>query len=194
MMRDGIALILGQQPDFEVVGSAGTGDEGVAQFFRLAPDITLMDLQLPGMSGFTAIRLIRDGQPDARIVVLTMYGGDEDIHRALAAGASAYVLKDMLSDELVRVIRAVHSGQHPVPEHVRDQLKHRAKQGTLTERECQVIELLAEGRRNKEIAALLGITEETAKVHVKNIFTKLDVTDRTAALSVALRRGIIHIR
>jgi DNA-binding NarL/FixJ family response regulator len=193
MMRDGIALLLDQQPDLEVVGFAGTGEEGVAQFFRLKPDITLMDLQLPGMSGFAAIHAIREKRPDARIVVLTMYDGDEDIHRALTAGAAAYVLKDMLSDELVGVIHAVCAGEHPLPDHVRNQLESRAKQPALTERERQVMELLGLGKRNKEIAVILGITEDTIKVHLKNIFTKLAVTDRTAALSVALRRGIIHI-
>lgn len=157
------------------------------------PDVTLMDLQLPRMTGLEAIHAIRAGDPDARIVVLTMYEGDEYIHRALAAGAVTYLLKDMLSDELITVVRAVHAGQRPVRPEVAEKLLVRASHPTLTPREIQVMELVAKGSRNKEIAADLAISEETVQVHLKNIFSKLQVTDRTAAVNIALRRGFVHL-
>jgi RNA polymerase sigma factor (sigma-70 family) len=153
-----------------------------------------MDLQLGTMSGVDAIKAIRKLEPDARIVVLTMYQGDEDIYRALDAGASAYLLKDTLSDDLIRVIRDVQEGRQPVNAHVRERLDARAARPALTPRETQVIELIAEGMRNRQIASVLGLSEETVEVHVKNIRTKLDVKDRTAAVNVAIKRGIIHIR
>jgi DNA-binding NarL/FixJ family response regulator len=153
-----------------------------------------MDLQLPGMSGLEALIAIRREYPDARIVVLTMYQGDEDIHRALQAGAVTYLLKDTLSEDLVHAIREVHSGARPIQPAVRACLAERDRQPSLTLREVQVIELISRGMRNKEIAASLGISDETVHVHVKNILAKLNVNDRTAAVSVALRRGIIHIR
>jgi DNA-binding NarL/FixJ family response regulator len=153
-----------------------------------------MDLQLGTMGGVDAIKAIRKLQPDARIVVLTMYQGDEDIYRALDAGASAYLLKDTLSDDLIRVIRDVHEGRQPVTPHVQARLDARADRPALTPRETQVLELIAEGMRNRQIAKVLGLSEETVEVHVKNIRTKLDVKDRTAAVNVAIKRGIIHIR
>jgi DNA-binding NarL/FixJ family response regulator len=193
IVRDGIALIIGRQPDMTVVGSAATGEEAVAHFTRHRPDVTLMDLQLGSMSGVEAIRAIRAVDVAARIVVLTMYQGDEDIHRALQAGAATYLLKDTLSDDLIRVVREVHAGQKPMGLNVQARLAERAAGPTLTPREIQVMELISRGMRNKEIAAALGITDETAQVHVKNILAKLKVQDRTAAVSVALRRGFIHI-
>jgi two-component system, NarL family, response regulator len=194
IVREGIALIIARQPDMTVVGSAATGEEAIALFTRHRPDVTLMDLQLGSMSGVDAIRAIRLRDAAARIIVLTMYHGDEDIHRALEAGAAIYLLKDTLSDDLIRVVREVHAGQKPMigPE-VQARLAERAAGPTLTPREIQVVELISRGMRNKEIAAALGITEETAQVHVKNILAKLKVQDRTAAVNVALRRGIIHI-
>jgi DNA-binding NarL/FixJ family response regulator len=152
-----------------------------------------MDLQLPGMSGLEAIHSIRADYPDARIIVLTMYRGDEDIFRSLNAGASTYLLKDTLSHDLVRTIREVHEGRAPLPANVAAQLAQRRSQPMLTEREIEVTSLIARGMRNKEIAFELGIAEETVHTHVKNIFSKLNVNDRTAALAIALRRGIIHI-
>jgi two-component system, NarL family, response regulator len=194
IVREGLALIIARQLDMKVVGSAATGEEAVTLFKRHRPDITLMDLQLGSMSGVEAIRAIRQHDPAARIVVLTMYHGDEDIHRALQAGAAAYLLKDTLSDDLIRVVREVHAGTEPMfSSDVQAHLTERASRRQLTRREVQVIELISYGMRNKEIAAALGITEETAQVHVKNILAKLDVQDRTAAMNVALRRGIIHI-
>ena len=194
IVREGIALIITRQPDMEVVGSAADGEEAVAQFKRHRPDVTLMDLQLPAMTGLEAIKAIREDDPDARIIVLTMYQGDEDIHRALSAGATTYLLKDTLSDDLIRFVREVHAGRRPIRPEVKARLDERASQPTLTPREVQVMELVALGKRNKEIAALLGISEETVQVHLKNIFVKLKVSERTAAVNVALRRGIVHIK
>ena len=194
LMREGLSRIVGVQPDMTVVAQAANGEEAVEQFRRHQPDVTLMDLQLPRMKGVDAIRAIRAIQPDARVVVVTMHYGDEDVHRAVEAGAMAYLLKDTLPDELVHVIRAVHSGRRAIPPEIAAVLEQRATQPTLTGREMQVLELLATGKRNKEIAAALGVTVDTANAHIKNIFVKFDVHDRTAALTEALRRGIIHIR
>ena len=193
IVREGLSLIIGRQPDMDVVGLAASGEEAVELFLRLTPDVTLMDLQLGTMGGVEAIRVIRHHDPGARIVVLTMYQGDEDIYRALEAGASTYLLKDTLSDDLVRVVRQVHAGDHPIMPDVEARLAERAAGPTLTRREVQVIELISQGMRNKEIAASLGISEETAHVHVRNILAKLRVKDRSGAINVALRRGIIHI-
>ena len=193
VMLDGLALLIGRQPDMEVVASATTGDQAITQYGAVRPDVTLMDLQLPGTNGLEAIRQIRKTDPTARIVVLTMYQGDEDIYRALEAGAATYLLKDALSDELVSVIRQVHGGRQPVTPEVEAQLQSRRQQPTLTPREVQVVQLISEGLRNKEIAVTLGITEQTAKVHVKNILAKLRVNDRAAVISIAARRGIVHL-
>ena len=172
LMREGIARIVGVQPDMTVVAEAADGERAVEQFL---------------------IQTIRSHQPDARIVVLTMYHGDEDIFRAVAAGAMGYLLKDTLPDDLIRVIRDVHAGQRAIPPEIAAVLEQRASQPSLTFRESQVLELLATGKRNKEIAAALGISGDTASAHIKSIFLKFNVHDRTAALAEALRRGIIHI-
>jgi DNA-binding NarL/FixJ family response regulator len=193
IVRDGIALIISQQPDMTVVGLAATGEEAVTLFDSLRPDVTLMDLQLPGMSGLEAIRRIRYGDPSARVIVLTMYRGDEDIHRALSAGAATYLLKDTVADDLLRVIRAVYAGERPLPADVRARLQEHAERPALTGREVEVLELVYRGQRNKEIATSLAISEDTVRVHLRNIFAKLDVQDRTAAVNVALRRGFIHV-
>jgi DNA-binding NarL/FixJ family response regulator len=194
VMLEGLALLIGRQADMEVVGSATNGEEAIDSVARMKPDVTLMDLQLPGVSGLDAIRKIRQADPQARIVVLTMYQGDEDIYRALEAGAATYLLKDALSEDLVRVIREVHSGGRPLGRDVEAALAGRLKQPPLTPREVEVVRLIAEGMRNKEIAVTLGISEQTAKVHVKNILAKLGVSDRAAVIPVALRRGIIHLQ
>jgi DNA-binding NarL/FixJ family response regulator len=193
IVREGIALILAREPDIKVVATAASADEAVIEFKKHLPDITLMDLRLGGKSGIDAIREIRQEFPTAKIVVLTMYQGDEDIHRALSAGASMYLLKDALSDDLIRVVREVHAGGHPMAPDVKARLDERAAHPTLTRREIQVLQLVSQGKRNKEIAAILGLSEDTVPVHVKNIFAKLKVNERTAAVNVALRRGIIHI-
>jgi DNA-binding NarL/FixJ family response regulator len=193
IVREGIALIIGRHRDMEVVGSAASAEESLALFRQCRPDITLMDLQLGSLSGVEAIRAIRREDPKARVVVLTMYHGHEDIFRALDAGAVTYLLKDTLSDDLIRVIREVHAGQQPIGPEVEERLAERAAGPHLTPREVQVVELIFQGMRNKEIAASLGISEETAHVHTKNVLAKLRVKDRTAAVNVALRRGIIHL-
>ena len=193
IVREGIALIISRQPDMRVVAFAATGDEAVQKFEQHRPDITLMDLRLGKTSGLDAITAIRRQHGDARIIVLTMYQGDEDIHQALKTGAATYLLKDALADDRIRVVREVHAGGHPIGEGVRARLDERATQPTLTPREVQVLKLVAIGHRNKEIAALLGLSDETVPVHLKNIFSKLGVNERTAAVNVALRRGIVHI-
>ncbi|MGE0590940.1 MAG: response regulator [Vicinamibacterales bacterium] len=193
VVREGLTLIINREPDLEVVASVSTGEEAIAQFARTRPDITLMDLQLPGISGVDAIRAIRATTCDARVIVLTMYQGDEDIYRAVDAGAATYLLKDMLADDILTVIRAVHQGERPMPAQVRLRLDERAGGPRLTPRERQVLELIWLGASNRDVAAQLAISEETARVHVKNIFGKLGVADRTAAVHVALRRGILHV-
>ena len=194
IVREGIALVIGREPDMRVVGLAASGEESVAQYRTHRPDVTLMDLQLGRMSGVEAIRAIRTLDPLARIVVLTMSRGDEDIYRALQAGAVTYLLKDTAFEDLTRVIRDVHAGKHPEasPE-VKAQLADRAARPVLTPREVQVLELVRGGLRNREIGASLGISEETVQSHVKSILSKLEVQDRTAAIDIALRRGILHI-
>ncbi len=194
LLREGIARIIGLQPDMAVIAEASNGEEAIEQFKRHKPDVTLMDLQLPRMNGLEAIRVIKTEQPDARIVVLTMYQGDEDIYRAIQSGAAGYLLKDTVPEDLIRVIREVHSGRRVLPPEIAAALELRASQPSLTLRELQVLELLATGKRNKEIAAELGISGDTASAHIKSIFVKFNVHDRTAALAEALRRGIIHIR
>jgi two-component system NarL family response regulator len=193
LVLDGLALIIGAQPDLEVVGTGRRGDEALALFRRHRPDVTLMDLQLPGMSGLEAIRAIRAEDHNARIIVVTMYQGDEDIFRALQAGATMYLLKDTLSSELVRAIREVHSGLRPIQPDIVARLAERSEHRALTAREVDVLKLVSQGLRNKEIASALDLSEATIQVHVKNILAKFNVNDRTAAISVALRRGIIHI-
>src|ERR1043166_2040570 len=194
IVREGIAAMLSREPDIAVVGAVATGEEAIDIYRSDPPDVTLMDLQLRTISGAETIHRIRAATPDARIIVLTMYEGDEHIYRALKAGAVTYVLKDTLSKELIQVIRDVHAGKRPVSDYVQRSLERRAEQPALTTREVQVMELLIEGRRNKEIAALLNISEDTVPVHLKNIFAKLRVNDRNAAMNVALKRGIVVIR
>lgn len=193
IVREGIASLIDRQPDMHVVASAASGEEAIDLFLEHQPDITLMDLQLGVMDGITAIKIIRRRAPEARIVVLTMRRGDEDIHRALEAGASTYLMKDTISDDLIRVLREVQAGEHPMPADVEARLAERATRASLTDREVQVVELVAQGMRNKEIGVSLGITETTVQVHVKNILAKLKVQDRSGAITAAIRRGIIHI-
>ncbi|HUR35610.1 MAG TPA: response regulator transcription factor [Vicinamibacterales bacterium] len=194
IVREGLALIINQEPDMKVVGSCATVDEAIELYRTVRPDVTLMDLRLGSASGVDAIKAIRKENPDARIIVLTMYEGDEDIFRAHQAGASTYLLKDTLSSDLVRVVREVHAGQRPVLPEVQARLAERASMPTLTSREVEVLQLISQGLRNKEVGAMLGITEGTVQIHVKNIFAKLSVNDRTGAVQVAVRRGLIHMR
>jgi DNA-binding NarL/FixJ family response regulator len=192
-MREGIVRILGLHSDVTVVAQASTGQEAVEQFLLHRPDVTLMDLQLPGMTGLQAIGAIRVADPGARIVVLTMYQGDEDIYRALQAGAAGYLLKDTVPEDLIRVVHEVHEGKQSIPPDILAKVEARMSHRVLTVRELQVLELLGRGMRNKEVALQLSISEDTARAHIKSIFIKLNVHDRTAALSEALRRGLIHI-
>ena len=193
IVREGLRMIIDSEPDMTVIDSAADGREAVARYRQHTPDITLMDLQLPEMGGVDAIRAIRHLDGHARIIVLTMYKGDEDIHRAMDAGASTYLLKDTLADDLPRIVREVHAGRRMLPPDVLARLEERAASPTLTPREIEVMRLVASGRRDKEIAVALSISSQTARVHMKNIFAKLGVSDRTEAMSVAIRRGIIHI-
>lgn len=194
VVREGITLKINLEPDMKVVAAAATGEQAVAMFAERRPDVTLMDLQLPVMSGLQAIGAIRAIDPDAKIVVLTMYSGEEDVYRALQAGAATYLLKGTLSDDLIRIVREVYAGERPIPPDVAATLAARVPRSALTPREVEVVGLMAKGLHNKEIASWLGISSETVRIHAKNIFSKLQVPDRTAAVMDALRRGIIHMR
>jgi DNA-binding NarL/FixJ family response regulator len=193
IVREGISALLRDEPDMEVVASVANGRDAIDAYRRSRPDVVLMDLQLPGMSGFEAIRQIRREDANARIVVLTMHHAEEDVHRAMQAGAAGYLLKDTLADKLIRFIREAHAGKATSPLMEGSQFSQRIDDVGLTEREVQVIQLLAEGMRNKEIGSSLGITEGTVQTHIKSIFAKLHVHDRTAALAAALQRGIIYL-
>jgi two-component system NarL family response regulator len=193
IVREGIVAIIGRQSDMEVTGTAANGLQAVEAFLQNPPDVTLMDLQLPVVSGLDAIKRIRSLDAQAKIIVLTTYHGDEDVHRALAAGAATYLLKEAVLDDLAGVVRAVYNGARPIPEDVQRILESRSNYGQLTAREVEVLELIAQGLRNKEVGHALGITEETIKVHMRNIMDKLNVQDRTEAVTMGLRRGIIHL-
>jgi two-component system NarL family response regulator len=193
IVRQGLAALLDRQPELEVVGQAASGEQGLGAFRRLAPDVTLMDLKLPGISGVEAITRIRAESPGARIVVLTTYDGDEDIYRALEAGARGYILKTMSCEELVEAIRTVHAGGRRIPPEVAVRLADRVQASALTEREREVIGLIVRGRSNHEIARALALTVGTVKGYVHNIFSKLGVADRVQAVSAALRRGIARL-
>jgi len=193
MIRAGLAATIDPEPDMVVVASASNGQEGLEQFRVHRPDVTLMDLKMPDMGGVDAIRRIRAEFPSAQIVVLSTYQGDEDIYRALQAGAVTYLLKDMIADKMMAVIREVAVGGRPIVPEIAQQLTGRMFKASLTARELEVMRLIADGRRNKEIAGELKISEETVQGHVKNILAKLDVHDRTEAVAVAVRRGIVHL-
>jgi DNA-binding NarL/FixJ family response regulator len=194
LMRVGIAAIINAQPNMTVTAQAGTGEEAVSLFRKDPPDLTLMDLRLPGtMKGVEAIARIRRIQPQARIVVVTTYEGDEDIHRALEAGARGYVIKGMPYQTLIEALEKVHAGGRFLPPPVARALANRTPNSDLSEREREVLELLVSGQSNKGIADRLGITEATVKSHVRTILTRLHVEDRTQAAVTALRRGLIHL-
>ena len=193
IFRDGLAALLGVHPDLQLVAEAGDGAEAVELYRAHRPDVTLMDLSMPGMGGVQAIGFITAEFPEARIIALTTYQGDADIHRALEAGARGYLLKDVLRNEVVEAIRAVHRGQRVVPGAVAQRLAQFTPRVELTERELEVLTLMAKGYRNKDIADAIGRTEATVKVHVLHVLSKLDVSDRTEAVAVALKRGIIHL-
>ena len=193
LLREGIAALIGNQSDMQLIGEASNGREAVEQFRKHHPDITLMDLQMPEMSGIDAISAIRGEFPDARIIVLTTHAGDFQVSRALKAGARGYLLKGMLRQELLETIRAVHAGQKRLSAEVAAEIAEHAADNVLTPREIDVLRLIAEGNSNKEIAGKLSLTEETVKGHVKNILAKLGVNDRTHAVTIGLKRGIIDL-
>ena len=193
LFREGVAELIERQPDMILVGEASDGREAIQQFRAQRPDLTLMDLQMPEMNGIDAILAIRGEFPEARIVVLTTYTGDVQIVRALKAGAQAYLLKSMLRRELLDTIRAVHKGQRQIPLEVAAQLAEHTADDSLTSREVEVLRLIAAGKANKLVASDLSITEGTVKGHVKSILSKLGASDRTHAVTIALKRGIIEI-
>ena len=193
LLREGIAALVGNQPDMELVAEACDGREAVELFRKHRPDVTLMDLQMPQMGGIDAISAIRGEFPEARIIVLTTYTGDVQVMRALKAGARAYLLKGLLRKELTDTIRAVHAGQRRMTPEIAGEVAEHASDDTLTPREIDVLRLIASGNANKEIAALLSITEETVKGYVKNILAKLNAKDRTHAVTIGLKRGVIDL-
>jgi len=192
MIRTGLAATIDAEPDMCVVAAASNGHEAAALFREHHPDIALIDLRMPVMDGVQAIRTILEFAPSAKIIVLSTYQGDEDIFRSLKAGAKSYLLKDMLGQELIRAIREVAAGGRPVPPTVGEKLAEHMLYTPLTPREVDVLKLIARGMRNKEIAASLAITDQTAQGHVKSILEKFGVHDRTEAVAIAARRGMIH--
>ena len=193
VVRQGLVALLSTTDGLEIVGSVGDGVEAVAKFRELKPDVTLMDLQLPKMGGVDAIKAIRGEFPEARFIVLTTYDGDEDIYRALQAGARGYLLKGMPFDELLKTIHAVHEGKSRITSPVAEKLAERVSGQQLTARELSVLERIVAGRANKEIASDLFISEATVKTHVNSLLGKLGVVDRTQAATVALQRGFFHL-
>ena len=193
LLRDGIAKLLAAQSDMELVAEASNGREAIEQFRLHKPDVTLMDLQMPEMNGVDAIIAICGEFSRARIIVLTTYVGDVQVLRALKAGARGYLLKNLLRKELLDTIRLVHAGHKRIPADVAAQLAEHATDESLSDREIEVLRLISAGNANKEIAAQLAITEETVKGHVKNILAKLGANDRTQAVTIGLKRGIIEL-
>jgi DNA-binding NarL/FixJ family response regulator len=193
LLRDGVSGLVADQPDMRLVAEASNGREAIDQFRKYRPDITLLDLQMPEINGIDAILTIRSDYPDARIIVLTTYTGDAQVLRALRAGAQAYLLKSALRRELLETIRAVHAGHKRIPPEVATRLAEHAADEHLTSRELEVLRLIAAGNANKLVASELSITEETVKGHVKNILSKLGANDRTHAVTIAIKRGIIEI-
>jgi DNA-binding NarL/FixJ family response regulator len=193
IVRQGLVALLATIPDMMVVAEAADGKQAIDLFRQHRPDVTLMDLRLPTMSGVEAVEQIRREFPAARIIVLTTFDGDEDIYRALQAGARGYLLKGMFGDELMDAIRAVHSGKSRIPPVVAERLAERMGGPSLTSRELEVLELIVLGNSNKEIGGELGISEATVKTHINSILDKLGVTDRTQAVRTALQRGIVHL-
>ncbi len=193
VLRDGLTSIIDTQSDMRVVGEAGSGGEALEAFRKLRPDITLMDLQMPGIGGVEAIRSIRSEFASARIIVLTTYASDAKAVRALKAGAVGYLLKSSVRRELLETIRSVDAGHRRIPPNIANEIAIHAGEEALSEREMAILRLVAEGQANKQVAWELTISEDTVKAHMKNIFAKLEVADRTHAVTVALRRGIIEI-
>jgi len=193
VVRQGLVALLSVTEGLEVVGEAADGLEAIAQFRKHRPTVTLIDLRLPKLGGVDAITRIRKDAPDARFIVLTTYDGDEDIYRALKAGAKAYLLKGMTSEELIAAIRAVHAGKSHIPPVIAERLAERMGVEELTPRESDVLEQIVQGKSNKEIATELEISEATVKTHINSLLSKLGVTDRTQAATAAIRRGLVQL-
>jgi DNA-binding NarL/FixJ family response regulator len=193
VVRAGIAAMLANEPDLAVVAEARNGAEAVALFEAHRPDVVLMDLQMPEVGGVSATHAIRAIDPDARVVALTTYDGDADIHRALSAGACAYLIKDAMIDQLVAAIRSAAAGKRVIPAPVASKLAEFTPRADLTARELEVLQHVAKGLGNKEIAQVIGRSTETVKAHLESIFRKLDAKDRAHAVTIALQRGFIHL-
>ena len=193
LVREGIAAVVDSEPDMKIVARASTGIDGIREFRQHRPDVTLMDLRLPDMSGIDAIMAIRGEFPEARVVILSMFEGDVEIQRALDAGARGYLLKSMPPEELVSEVRQVHAGKRRLPPEVASHLSEYFGEEALTPREIEVLQQVATGGRNREIGEILGISEVTVKVHMKRIMDKLRAKDRTEATAIAIRRGIIRL-
>ena len=191
--RAGLVALLADERDMQVVAECGDGQAAVEQYRRNRPDVALMDLRLPGLSGVEAILAIRKEFPEARVIVLTTFDADEDIYRAIQSGAKSYLLKDMSKMEIVGAIRAVHAGQEALPAGIAERLAARRGRADLTLREAEVLQLLVKGRSNKEIAADLSLSADTVKSHLKTLFAKLEVRDRTAAAIMAIRLGLVRL-
>jgi two-component system NarL family response regulator len=191
VVRNGLVLIMNRQPGLKVVATASTGEQAIVLHRDLLPDVTVMDLQLPKMAGLAAVRAIRSETPDARIIILTVCNDENDMYQANEAGAAAYLVKDALPDDLIRTIRQVHDGERPLAAAMRLRRSERTERSKLTPRELEVIRLMAQAMRNKEIATVLGLSEQTVHAHIKNIFLKLQVADRIAAINLARRYGLI---
>jgi DNA-binding NarL/FixJ family response regulator len=193
LLREGIAAVLEGQPDMVLIGQASNGREAIESFRQHRPDVTLMDLRMPDMSGIEAITAIRAEFPNARIIVLTTYAGDVQAAGALKAGASGYLLKNLVRKELLETIRVVHAGKRRVPPEIATEIAEHVADDALTEREIEVLRRVAAGKSNKVIAAELDISEGTVKTHMKSILPKLDASDRTHAVMIALKRGILDV-
>jgi DNA-binding NarL/FixJ family response regulator len=193
LLREGLAAIINNQPDMVLVAQASNAQEAVQEFRKHQPDVTLMDLRLPDKSGIDALIAVRTEFPDARVIILTTFEGDVEIQRALEAGARGYMLKSMPPKELVEVIRQVHAGKKRIPAQLAARLAEHLSDEDLTPREIEVLSQIAGGNRNRDIAGKLFITEETVKVHIKHIMEKLGASDRTQAVAIGLRRGIIEL-
>jgi DNA-binding NarL/FixJ family response regulator len=193
MMTEGIAAIINNEPEMTLAGTASTGKEGILKHREIQPDVTLMDLRLPDLSGIDVMIAIQAECPDARIILLTMFAGDVEVHRALKAGAQGYLLKSMPPEQMVQTIRHVHTGKKRIPPEIASNLAEHLGEESLTNREIDVLSQVAVGNRNRDIAQSLFISEETVKVHVKHIMEKLGANDRTHAIAIAARRGFIHL-
>ena len=194
VVRQGFVALINTLPDMEVIAQGINGQQAIDLYNQHTPDVTLIDLRMPVVGGVEAITAIRHNFPDARLIVLTTYDGDEDIYRSLQAGARGYLLKDVFFEELETAIRAVHAGSRHLPAAIAMRLAERMASSDLTTREMEVLELIVEGKSNKEIGASLTISEATVKSHINNILSKLGVTDRTQAVTTALQRGLVHLR